>query len=171
MYRACLLITSLLLAVASPAGADVLVQCPDMAKAERVGNCPTKGDLRHYFKRTCQEQEDDQFRGASLLYCSSFKEFMKAKDIAMWEAKNQNGAFQNYIPCAFSLNEVRAVKSTQVQVECSSKACAVHCGYEKDLYLTLKPMENCRIDGDKAKLGLVEAECGPGKRDCAVRCD
>ncbi len=160
-----------LLALNVSAAADTLVRCPDLAGAKRVGNCPSKADLKHYFKRTCLETGDDQFRGASLLYCDTLADFVKAKDIAMWEAETDAGVFANYMTCGLGAGEIPASKSKTIQVECSSRSCSVHCGYENDLYLTLRPMQNCRFDGNKSKLGLVETECGPGKADCVARCN
>ena len=141
--------------------ADVVLVCPDLARAEQLGNCPTQAEFLATYRETCPEFMEK--RGE----CKPFAAFARSKNKALWAAQSENEEFLAYMSCAHTPDIVKTSKAVSVEAKCDAQSgrCDALCGYENDITFNLRVNGICRTEGHQ------KIDCGNDPKGCVVTCD
>jgi hypothetical protein len=156
-FLAALALVALLVGGAA-ARAGETVACPDLAKAQPVGECPTEAQLRYSYLGYCGD--DRRMYENDNVTCTSFERYRDLKNIVLWESAD--GAFQGYVACTQSAPAVRALKPFKMAVGRQGGLVKLVCAYPNDLAMTRRSKTACTV---------TQADCGPDGTACQANCE
>jgi hypothetical protein len=132
--------------------------CPDLAAAVQVATCPSDEELKYTFTGYCSDNE--RMYGKSDATCTSFENYRKLKNVALWESAD--GEFQAYVSCDLAPAAIKAAKPVRVAVGKAGKLTRVACDYGGGIAFAHRSRATCKVEGD--------GSCSAGK-PCKASCD
>ena len=140
---------------------DVVLTCPDLAKAEQLGACPSEKELRANYRKTCPTFMEK--RGE----CRPFESFARSKNKALWAATSGDEEFLSYISCAQPALSVKAAQPVSVDAKCDLKTgrCEARCVYANAITFNLRLKGACKTPTGQ------KVECSDDPKACVVTCE
>jgi len=149
-----------LLPVSAEAG-NVVLACPDLARAEQLGACPSDKELRANYRKTCptfMEKRGD---------CRPFESFARGKNKSLWGALSGDEEFLSYLSCAQPALSIKAAKPMSVTAKCDLKSgrCIAQCGYQNNITFNLRVKGACKTSTGQ------KVDCSKDPKACTVTCE
>lgn len=135
------------------------IVCPDLARAQKVSDCPTEDSLKYTYLGYCGD--DRRMYENDNVTCTSYENFKALKNTALWES--EDGAFQGYVSCALDPAKAKSLKAEKITVTKQGALTKLICAYPEDIKLTRRSKSNCKVEGDGA--------CGPDGAACKAVCE
>ena len=140
---------------------NVVLMCPDLARAEQLGACPSDKELRANYRKTCPTFMEK--RGE----CRPFETFARGKNKALWAAVSGTEEFLSYLSCATTAEAIKTSKPVSVTAKCDLKSgrCEARCGYDNALTFNLRVKGACKTTPGQ------KVDCSKDPKACVVTCE
>lgn len=158
----------LVLLAAKPAWAESIYTCPDIAKAKKVGGCPSEETLLHMFSSTCGSTDTKNENPHAKGFCRNYSTFRKVKNTSLWETGD--GEYVGYLSCDLTRDKIKAGKLVKISIGQKRIWDRVICTYDNGSELVLRTRETCSIPNAIVMGARMGRMCEAGDKNCKAIC-